>query len=328
MPQQLPLTANIRILVQLAEMCVQGGLPADVLNVVTGNGPETGIALCNHPHIRKIDLTGGTATGRAVGAAAGKNLSSFVAELGGKTPMLIFEDADITHAINTAAFAAFVASGQTCVTGSRALIHKSIFDEVVDKLAAKASKIRLGDPFDMTTQMGPVISRASKAKILAMLERAKQEGAVVKAGGAAATSLPAPFDKGHYILPTVLAVKPNSEIAREEVFGPVLACYPFEDEKDAVRLANDSPYGLAASVYTKDIMRAHRVADQLDCGIVWINDHHRNDPSSPWGGVRDSGIGRENGFDALHEYTQSKSVVVRKDNSTFDWFEQPNARYG
>lgn len=208
------------------------------------------------------------------------------------------------------------------------MIHKSIFDEVVNKLAEKASKIRLGDPYDVNTQMGPVISKASKTKILGMIERAKQEGGVVKAGGEAPTSLPAPFDQGHYILPTVIVANPKSEIVREEVFGPVLACYPFDDEQEAVHLANDSPYGLAASIYTQDIMRAHRVADQMDCGIVWINDHHRNDPSSPWGGVRDSGIGRENGFDALHEYTQSKSVVIRKDSSTFDWFEQPDARYG
>mmetsp|Transcript_10394 Transcript_10394/g.23035 ORF Transcript_10394/g.23035 Transcript_10394/m.23035 type:complete len:344 (-) Transcript_10394:201-1232(-) len=311
---------------ELGRVCAAGGLPAGVLNIVPGLGPQVGQALCSSPAVRKIDLTGGTPTGRAVGSAAGANLSGLVSELGGKAPMLIFEDCDLEQAVNGAAFASFVASGQTCIMGARLVIHESLYDTFLAKLSAKARAIRMGDPFDLGTQMGPVISSQARTRISGMVELAKQQGAVVHAGAKAA-HLPEPFHRGYFYEPTVLGVTTQMDIWRDEVFGPVVVAVPFRTEAEAIFLANDSPFGLAAAVWTKDVARAHRVAHSMDVGIVWVNDHHRNDPSSPWGGMKDSGIGRENGLSALHEYTQTRSIILRTDDSPFDWFEQQDARY-
>jgi acyl-CoA reductase-like NAD-dependent aldehyde dehydrogenase len=313
---------------ELAKLCSAAGLPDGVLNIVPGMGPAAGQALCSNPRVRKIDLTGGTNTGRAVGAAAGANLAGLITELGGKAPMIIFDDADVEQAVNGAAFATFVASGQTCIMGARVLVHDSIYDKFMANLTAKAKMIKLGDPTDVNTQMGPVISKQSRSRISDMVDKARTEGATVYTGAQIPPSLPSPFDNGYYYEPTILGVRTGMEIWKEEVFGPVVVGIPFKDEAEAVALANDSPYGLAAAVWTTDVMRAHRMADKLDVGIVWINDHHRNDPSSPWGGMKHSGIGRENGLSALHEYTQTKSVVVRTDPSKWDWFQNnPATRY-
>lgn len=312
--------------VELAKLCTEAGLPKNVLSVLPGVGPTIGQELCRHPYIRKVDLTGGTSTGRAVGAAAGANLAGVVSELGGKAPMIIFDDADIEQAINGAAFATFVATGQTCIMGARVLVHANVYDKFMDALVEKVKRIRLGDPLSFDTQMGPVISEGSRQRIKKMVDSAIGQGATVLTGGNIPT-MNEPLDRGYYYSPTILRVTTQMDIWHEEVFGPVLVAVPFQDEEEAVALANDSPYGLAAAVWTKDVMRAHRVADRLNVGIIWINDHHRNDPSSPWGGMKDSGIGRENGLSALHEYTQTKSVVVRTDPSPFDWFEQKDARY-
>jgi acyl-CoA reductase-like NAD-dependent aldehyde dehydrogenase len=207
-------------------------------------------------------------------------------------------------------------------------VHDSIYDKFMANLTAKAKMIKLGDPTDVNTQMGPVISKQSRSRISDMVDKARTEGATVYTGAQIPPSLPSPFDNGYYYEPTILGVRTGMEIWKEEVFGPVVVGIPFKDEAEAVALANDSPYGLAAAVWTTDVMRAHRMADKLDVGIVWINDHHRNDPSSPWGGMKHSGIGRENGLSALHEYTQTKSVVVRTDPSKWDWFQNnPATRY-
>jgi acyl-CoA reductase-like NAD-dependent aldehyde dehydrogenase len=313
--------------IELGDICKKAGLPDGVFNVLPGYGEPTGRAICSHPSMRKIDLTGGTRTGRIVGKMAGENLCSVVTELGGKAPLIVFEDCDLEQAVNGAAFAAFVATGQTCIMGSRLIIHESIYEKFMTKLAEKAKRIKIGDPFDGNTQMGPVISSASRQKINSMVNNAIGQNAKVYSG-AHIPELPAPFNQGYYYAPTVLGVKTSMNIWHEEVFGPVVVGLPFKDEKEAIALANDSPYGLAAAIWTKDVMRAHRVAEDLQVGLVWINDHHRNDPSSPWGGMKDSGVGRENGISALHEYTQPRSVVVRTDSSPFDWFEQANARYG
>jgi phenylacetaldehyde dehydrogenase len=241
--------------------------------------------------------------------------------------MLIFDDADIEQAVNGAAFATFVASGQTCIMGARLIIHESVYDKFMNALVAKAEKIKLGDPFSLETQMGPVISKDSLNRISSMIDNGVKEGAVVRCGGKAPSNLPEPYNKGYYYEPTIVEVSTEHEIWKEEIFGPVVVALKFKTEEEAIALANDSQYGLAAAIWTKDVMRAHRVANHMDVGIVWINDHHRNDPSSPWGGTKNSGVGRENGLNALHEYTQARSVVVRMDDSKFDWFEQPEARY-
>lgn len=233
---------------QLGEICKRAGLPDGVLNILPGLGEPVGRTICSHPAMRKIDLTGGTNTGKIVGAMAGQNLCSILTELGGKAPMIIFEDADIDQAINGAAFATFVASGQTCIMGARLVIHESIYETFMERLAAKASKIRMGNPFDENTQMGPVISAASKTRITAMVDQAiHQDKAKVYTGGAAPSKgkLAAPYDQGYFFEPTVLGVHDKMHIWHEEVFGPVVVGLPFKTEAEAIKLANDSPYGLA-----------------------------------------------------------------------------------
>jgi acyl-CoA reductase-like NAD-dependent aldehyde dehydrogenase len=230
--------------IELAALCTEAGLPNGVLNVVTGFGPEAGQAICCNPSIKKIDLTGGTPTGRAVGAAAGANLASVVSELGGKAPMIIFGDSDVAQAVNGAAFATFVASGQTCIMGARAIVHKSVYTQFTEAFASKAKNIRLGDPTDINTQMGPVISNSARTRISAMVDRAVNQGAKVLAGAKIPVLTP-PFDRGYYYSPTILEVDTSMEIWKEEVFGPVVVVVPFETEEEAIRLANDSPYGLA-----------------------------------------------------------------------------------
>lgn len=233
---------------ELGKLCSESGLPDGVFNIIPGMGPTTGQILCSNPAVKKIDLTGGTPTGRAVGAAAGKNLSSVVSELGGKAPMIVFDDSNLEQAVNGAAFATFVASGQTCIMGARALVHRSIYKQFVQALSEKAGKIVMGDPFDMNTQMGPVISGAARTRIKGMVDAAIASGAVCRAGGNIPT-MSKPFDSGYYYSPTVLEVNTSMDIWREEVFGPVVVVVPFDTEEEAIYLANDSPFGLAGVIY-------------------------------------------------------------------------------
>lgn len=303
-----------------AKLATEAGLPPGVLNVVTGEGSAVGPAMCAAPRMAKLDLTGGTDTGRRVAAMAAQRLIPATMELGGKAPVLIFDDTPLDEAVNGAAFAAFIASGQTCVAGTRFIVQESIYNTFVDRLAAKVSAFRLGDPMERTTDMGPVISRRQMELTLQYIESGKSEGARLVTGGARA-QLPAPFDAGYFIQPTIFAdVRPDQRIIREEIFGPVIGIMPFTDEKHALHLANDHEFGLGASVWTRDVTRAHRVVRDLNAGIVWINDHHKNDPASIWGGFGSSGYGKENGWNALHEYSKEQNVVVRLAPDFPDWY--------
>ena len=305
--------------IMLGDVLSEAGLPDGVYNVVPGFGSTAGLALTSHPGIRKVDLTGGTETGKAVASIAGKNLVRVGAELGGKASSLIFEDTDVDNAVSGALFASFVAGGQTCVQGARALVHRSIYDEFVEKLAERAKRITLGDPQDSATQMGPLVSEKQLNRVEEYVEIGVEEGASLVAGGRRITD--PPYDKGYFYPPTVFAdVKNEMRVAQEEIFGPVVCVIPFDTEEEAVSLANATEFGLAGAIWTNDVGRAHRVAHQLEIGVIWINDHHRIDPASPWGGFKMSGIGRENGIEAYHEYTQTQNIIVNLSEEPFDWF--------
>lgn len=305
----------------LGEVMREAGVPNGVYNVVPGFGASAGAALAQHNGIRKIDLTGGTETGKAVAGIAGRNLTRFAGELGGKAAMVAFPDIEPHAVVNAALFAAFIATGQTCVQGARLVVHRSIYDAVLDELVRRTKALRLGDPQDLATQIGPLISERQRATVERYVEIGKTEGARLVAGGERPEGVL--YERGYWYLPTVFAeVSNDMRIAQEEIFGPVVCVLAFDDEEEAVAIANGTEFGLAASVWTADVRRAHRVAHRIQAGIVWINDHHRIDPSSPWGGFKMSGIGRENGIAAYHEYTQIQNIVVNLSEAPFDWFAE------
>ena len=304
---------------RLAKIFTEAGLPPGVFNVVLGLGQSAGKMLAEHRDIDKLVLTGGTEAGRIAGSAAAKVFAHQTMELGGKTPVMVFDDYDIDRAVNYAAFGAFIGAGQTCICASRHLVQASIYDEFVEKLKAKTLAIRIGDPFDPATQLGPVISAKQRDRVLAYSKFGHEDGARLIAGGVAA-KVPG-HEGGFFIEPTVFAdVKSDMRIFQEEVFGPFTSVTPFTDEADALRLANDSPFGLAAAIRTNNVARAHRVAAAVKAGIVWVNDHHRLDPASPWGGVDDSGIGRECGTESFDDHFNTKSVMVATHDQPFDWY--------
>jgi phenylacetaldehyde dehydrogenase len=311
--EQTPLTT-----VRLVALLKEAGVPDGVVNVINGEGRIAGAALASHPKVKKIVFTGGTDVGRTIGEAAAKHFAMTTLELGGKGAVIMFDDLDIDRAVNGAAFAAFIAAGQTCVCGARILVQRGIYQQFLDKFKAKIEAIRVGDPADPRTQLGPVISARSRTRILGMVDRAVASGAKVLAGGKAATDA----GSGFFIEATALYdVDPDSEIGQEEVFGPVTVVMPFDDEADALRIANGTRFGLAASIWTDDIARAHRVASKLTFGILWINDHHRLDPASPWGGFKDSGVGRETGMESYDQFTEPKAITVNISGKTVDWYK-------
>lgn len=306
---------------RLAQLFVDAGLPPGVFNVITGLGPTTGRALAEHPGLAKWVLTGGTEAGRITGALAGNNFAHQTLELGGKTPVLVFDDFDVDQAVNYAAFGGFIGAGQTCICGSRQIVQEKVYDEFVEKLAAKAKSIRIGNPIDPSVQLGPVVSARQQQRVLNYIRIGLEEdGARLVAGGRVPAD-PA-LKNGFFVEPTVFAdVGPDMRIFQEEVFGPFVSVTKFGTEAEGIALANNSPFGLAGAIRTNNIVRAHRVAAKLKCGIVWINDHHRLDPASPWGGVKDSGIGRECGTESFDQHFETKSVMVRLDDTPFDWYK-------
>jgi acyl-CoA reductase-like NAD-dependent aldehyde dehydrogenase len=297
-------------MVEFAKLFAEAGFPEGVVNVVTGLGPEVGEALVTHPLVAHIGFTGGTAAGRKIYELAARGLKTVTLELGGKSPNIVFDDADLDQAVKGVVSGIFAASGQSCQAGSRLLLQSTVHDRFVEKLVAFVREARLGDPRLPDTQIGPIATRPQFEKILSYIQIAKDEGATCVLGGRSRPDLGA----GQFIEPTIFTgVRNDMRIAQEEVFGPVLSVIPFDDEQDAIRIGNDIPFGLAAAVWTRDLRRAMLLTEKLKAGTVWVNNYRATSFTSPFGGYKESGIGRESGIDAIKEYLHTKCVWVSSD---------------
>jgi acyl-CoA reductase-like NAD-dependent aldehyde dehydrogenase len=302
--EQTPLSA-----LELASIATACGLPPGVLNVLPGYGETAGAALVRHPDVDKVAFTGSTAVGKVIMREAADTLKRVSLELGGKSPNVVLADADLEAAARGAFTAIFFNAGQTCTAGSRLLVHESVKQELVERIVERAAKMQPGEPLDPKRRMGPLISEEQLRRVLGYVERGRSDGAELLVGGGRL-----PYEgqeRGWWMAPTVFdGVKPEMAIAQEEIFGPVLAVLGFDDEEEAISLANRTIYGLAAAVWTKDVKKAHRFAREIEAGTVWINTYHPLDAASPFGGYKQSGYGRELGAAALDLYTQVKSVWV------------------
>jgi betaine-aldehyde dehydrogenase len=303
--------------IHLMRLLAEAGLPAGVANLVLGAGPEAGAPLGDHPDVDLLSFTGGLQTGRRLMAAAAGTVKKVALELGGKNPNIVFADADFDTAVDMALTAVFLHSGQVCSAGARLLVEDSLHDRFVDEVVRRAQLIRLGGPFDENAQTGPLISEAHRAKVEVYVAQGLAEGAVLRCGGAR----PEGLDDGFYYLPTVLdECDARMTVVQEESFGPVLTVERFTGEAEAVRLANDTVYGLAGGVFTTDEAKAQRVAARLRIGTVWINDYHPYVPQAEWGGYKQSGFGRELGPSGLAEYREAKHIWRNTDPSPQGWF--------
>jgi phenylacetaldehyde dehydrogenase len=296
---------------RFAELTQEAGLPDGVLNVVTGPGPAAGAAIAAHEGIDKVAFTGSTEVGRLVAQAATANLKKVSLELGGKSPNIVMPDADPAHVAAAAAEAIFFNQGQTCTAGSRLYVHTKIYDEVIAALVSSAQRIVVGPGTDPATQMGPLVSARQLARVAGYISSGQQEGGTLAAGGGRPASLPERCREGYFLEPTVFTgIDHSMRVVREEIFGPVLTAMRWDDVDDLVRKANDTPYGLAAGVWTNNLTMAHQVAAAIRAGTIWINCYNLTDPASPFGGYKQSGWGREMGRQALDLYTELKSVWV------------------
>ncbi|MDU4255435.1 aldehyde dehydrogenase family protein [Pseudomonas sp.] len=297
---ETPLTA-----LRLAELAFEAGVPAGVFNLVTGDGPRIGGGLASHKLVNKVSFTGSTAVGRSVGLAAVQNMTRFALELGGKNPMIVLADANIDNAVQGALLGGLLNNGQVCAAASRFYVHRSRYDEFVEKLAAAVAGMSLGEGMDPTAQINPLVSAKQQRSVLDHIARAGEQGARIVCGGEQVGG------SGFYVQPTVLAdVTMQMAVARDEVFGPVLAVLPFDEDDEAIAMANDSEYGLGASLWTNDLSKAMNLVPRIESGTVWVNAHVLLDPSMPFGGVKQSGMGREFGRAVVEAYTEIKSVCI------------------
>ncbi|MBN8659666.1 MAG: aldehyde dehydrogenase family protein [Candidatus Obscuribacter phosphatis] len=306
--------------VRLAELLQQAGLPEGVVNIVLGDGPKVGQPIAESKLVDKIAFTGSVKTGKLIAAAALGNLKKVTLELGGKSPMIVFSDFDLDVAVDYALFAIYCNSGQVCSAGSRMIVEDSIYESFVKKMAERAQKIRVGPGLEDETEMGPLVSESQMKRVLEYIEVGKKEGAKLVTGGERLKG--DKFGEGFYVSPTIFKdVKSDMRIVQEEIFGPVVVVQKFKSEEEAVELANDSDYGLAGAVFTKDITRAHKVVKQLRAGITWVNAYHNTYTECPWGGYKQSGWGRELGTFGLEAYTEVKQININLDPIAVGWFE-------
>ena len=304
---------------KIAELMAEAGMPEGVVNIVPGFGAVAGQCIAEHERIAKVAFTGSTATGRRVVQASAGNLKKVQLELGGKGPNIVFEDANLAAAVNGSAWAIFHNQGQACIAGSRLMLHEKIADAFLEKFIPLARSIRLGNPLDAATEMGPLTSAQHRDRVLSYVAVAREQGGEVLSGGRA----PAAADLAHgcYVEPTIVRARASTDrVAQEEVFGPFVTVLTFKDDEEAMRIANGTDYGLGSGLWTANLQRAHRIARDLHAGMVWINSYKRVNPGSPFGGVGQSGYGREMGFDAMREYTQVKSVWVNVDAQIPPWY--------
>ncbi len=304
---------------KIAELMSEAGMPDGVVNIVPGLGSVAGQYIAEHPGIAKIAFTGSTATGRRIVQASAGNLKKVQLELGGKGANIVFDDANLLAAVNGSAWAIFHNQGQACIAGSRLVLHERIADEFLDKFITLAKSIKLGNPLDASTEMGPLTSRMHRDRVLAYVDVAREQGGEVLAGGKGPSA--SDLANGCYVEPTIVKARSfKDRVAQEEVFGPFVTVLTFKDDAEAMQIANSTDYGLGSGLWTRDLQRAHKMARDMHAGMVWINSYKRVNPGSPFGGVGQSGYGREMGFEAMREYTQVKSVWVNVDAQIPPWY--------
>ncbi|MEQ1899947.1 MAG: aldehyde dehydrogenase family protein [Devosia sp.] len=315
-PSELTPLTTLRI----AELMREVGFPPGIINVVPGYGHTAGARIASHPRIAKVAFTGSTATGRRIVEASAGNLKKVQLELGGKGPNIVFEDANIRAAIGGSAWAIFHNQGQACIAGSRLIIHEKVVDEFLDSFVKLAKSIRLGDPLDPNTEMGPLTSRQHQERVLQFVKVARDQGSEVLTGGKAPDRND--LAKGYFVEPTVVTARIGDRVSQEEVFGPFVTVTTFKEDDEALALANGVSYGLGSGLWTNNLTRAHRMAREIHAGMVWVNCYKVVHPASPFGGVGESGYGREMGFEVMREYTQPKSVWINIDAKIPPHFER------